>query len=164
MKITFLYLFLLPALLSGEDYFSAKMRPSDLWEIRVDIDGDGITDRIVSEPVGEFGTMGGSWDVFLGLKEGGFRRVGEICAHPLALRIERSGDSIRLWVYLKINGSKGSLGYYALKNGTIGPLQKIEFFPGATDLCASMYDILFSPEKRCIASKKTSSQALEPTR
>jgi hypothetical protein len=156
MKSAFLALVMVAPVLAGEADYTVKMAPTDRWEIRVDIDHDGIVDTIVSEPVGGFGTMGGSWDVYLGRKDGGFQRVGEIWAHPLALRIERQGDQIRFWVYLKSGGSTGSLGYFTLQKGAIGPLQKIEIFPGdgGTTLGNSLYQAIFSPEARCVATKK----------
>ncbi len=130
--------------------------PDEYLEINADIDGDGIADRLVSEPIRDFGTAGGRWHVFIGKKEVGLTAIGEIFAHPLALRSEKLFDSVRLWVYLKDSGSAGSLGFYPLKDGRIGDLRSIEISPGdgGSDLGRAIYDAAFPAALRFTAIKK----------
>jgi hypothetical protein len=145
----------------------AQTAPSadEYLEITADLDGNGIPDRLMSEPTRDFGMSGGSWEVFLGKKEGGFVFAGRIYAHPLALRVERLSDSVRLWVYLRSSGSSGILGYYELKDGRVGDLTKIEISPGdgGTDLGRTLYESVFPTAKRLMTVKKRPYQAPEPT-
>jgi hypothetical protein len=133
-------------------------------EIDADIDGDGIADRLVSEPIRDFGNAGGHWEVFLGKNEG-LVSAGSIFAHPLALRTEKLFDSVRIWVYSRASGSSGGLGFYVLKDGRISDLKMIDISPGdgGTDLGRTIYDTVFPPEKRFITNKKTPNQALQTT-
>lgn len=130
--------------------------PEYQLEIWADLDGDGVQDHLVSEPVRDFGQSGGSWEVFLGRKEGGFALAGTIYAHPLALRVERGWDSTRLWIYLKSSGSSGGLGYYTLKAGAITGPKEIEIFPGdgGTDLGNALMELVFAKNERLVAKKK----------
>lgn len=125
-------------------------------EIDADIDGDGIADRLVSEPISNFGSAGGNWEVFLGTKEG-LVGVGKVFAHPLALRTEKLSDSVRIWVYLKNGGSSGRLGFYVLKEAKISDLTTIDISPGdgGTDLGRIIYASIFPTAGRLIAAKKT---------
>src|SRR5688572_20249794 len=125
---------------------------NEYLEIEADIDGDGIRDRLVSEPIRDFGTAGGHWGILLGKKEGGFVSVGRIFAHPLALRVEKLFDSTRLWVYVRDSGSSGGLGFYVLKEGRISDLRMIDVSPGdgGTDLGRAVYDTVFPATKRFI--------------
>ncbi len=131
-------------------------------EINADIDGDGIADRLVSEPIRDFGNAGGHWEVFLGKKEG-LVSVGSIFAHPLALRTEKLFDSVRIWVYSRASGSSGGLGFYVLKEGRLSDLKMIDISPGdgGTDLGRAIYDTVFPPAKRFIPIKKAPDHALQ---
>ena len=142
----------------------AAVPSNEFLEINADIDGDGILDRLISEPIRDFGAAGGRWQVLLGKKEGGFVSVGSIFAHPLALRVEKLFDSLRLWVYLKDSGSSGGLGFYVLKEGRISDLKMIDISPGdgGTDLGRSLYSTVFPDELRFTTTKKRPSQS-KPT-
>lgn len=133
-------------------------------EIDTDIDDDGVRDRLVSEPIRDFGTPGGHWNVFLGKKEG-FVSVGRIFAHPLALRTEKLSDSVRIWVYLRDSSSSGGLGFYVLKEGRISDLKMIGISPGdgGTDLGRAVYETVFPSTKRFIAIKKRPIEAGKST-
>jgi hypothetical protein len=135
--------------------------PSDEYlEIDADIDGDGILDRLTSEPIRDFGTDGGHWRVLLGKREGGFVSVGSIFAHPFALRVEKLFDSERLWVYLRDSSSSGGLGFYVLKEGRICDLKMIEISPGdgGIDLGRSLYSTVFPAATRFTSTKKRPNQ------
>lgn len=130
-------------------------------EINADIDGDGIADRLVSEPISDFGSAGGNWEVFLGKKEG-LVSAGSLFAHPMALRTEKLLDYVRIWVYLKSSGSSGALGFYALKEGRISDLKMIVISPGdgGTDLGRAIYATIFPPAERFKTINKTAASRL----
>ena len=149
---------LLLILSCGLPLVGAEISPSvdEYLEINADLNGDGITDRLVSEPIRAFGNSGGNWEVFLGNKKG-LVSVGHIFAHPLALRMEQNGDSVKIWVYLRGGAASGAFGFYVLKEGRISDLKTIEISPGdgGTDLGRALYATVFPSEKRFTTIKKT---------
>lgn len=130
----------------------------EYYEITADIDGDGIADRLTSEPIRSFGSAGGRWQVLLGTGGGGFVAVGMIFADPRALRAEQASDFVRLWVYSKSSGTSGLLGYYVLKDGRVGDFKAVEISPGdgGTEIGRSIYDAVFPVSQRYAVVRKKS--------
>lgn len=138
----------------------------------IDLDGDGVNDVLLSGGPEEFGAMGGPWTVLL-RRENGFKKVGEIFAHPAAISFEQdqsriSGDSetlryTRIWVYLKSSGRAGAFGYFRVGEVTVDELQKLEIYPGdgGTTLGNAIYQAAFreSPIPFRVERSKTSAAA-----
>ena len=100
---------------------TGKVKYVERSRIIVDLDGDGTNDMLLSGGPEEFGTMGGPWAVYLN-RDGDYKRIGEVWAHPRAVAFEpdqariqtdpKSHRFARVWVYLKASGSAGSFGYF----------------------------------------------------
>ncbi len=128
--------------------FSERMR------ILADLDGDGVEDMLLSGGPEASGKMGLAWTVYL-KRDGDFRAIGGVWAHPMAIAIEPDQDRdqadakvrrfARIWVYLRSSGRNGSYGYYRLGNESVDELKAIEIYPGdgGTDLGRSIYEATF---------------------
>ncbi|RYD34990.1 MAG: hypothetical protein EOP87_08150 [Verrucomicrobiaceae bacterium] len=128
---------------------------SERDRIIVDLDGDGAEDILLSGGPDEFGTMGGPWAVYL-QRDGDYKQVGEIWAHPQAISFEPDPSRIRVdpktsrfakvWVYLKSGGSSGSLGYFRVGKESVDEMESIEINPGdgGTDIGRSTYQAAFT--------------------
>jgi len=144
--------------LSGEDPSSLAAADAstgtgyaERWRVVVDLDGDGKDDLLLSEPAELFGTMGGEWEVYL-FRDGDYRKVGALTAHPRALSFERDHDRTqrdakdryyaRVWVYLRGGGSEGGLGYYRVGEQAVAGERGVTIYPGdgGTDLGRAVYD------------------------
>lgn len=139
------------------------------FRIAVDLDGDGTKDLILSDGPQTFGTMGGSWTIYLS-RNGSFEKVGNITAHAKAISIEPDQDRIvkdsekvrfaRIWVYLRGSGRAGSFGYFRVGEKAVDDLQRIELYPGdaGTSLGRDVYEATFknSPIPFTVESSNTS--------
>jgi hypothetical protein len=79
----------------NEDFFAHQPDRTDLLRMRLDADGDGRPDVLVSES-SMFGIGAGPWLLFRRLPTKGYRYLGEIFAGPGALRAERVGGASEL--------------------------------------------------------------------
>jgi hypothetical protein len=137
----------------------------------VDLDGDGLSDMLLSGGPAEFGTMGGPWTVLL-RREEGFVKAGEVFAHPAAISFEEDQSRIsdelnkrrfaRIWIYLKSSGRAGSFGYHRVGESIVDELQKVEIYPGdgGTTLGNAIYEAAFreSPIPFQIERSRTSEE------
>ncbi len=122
--------------------------------ILVDLDGDEKDDLLLSGGPESFGTMGGPWTVYL-RRDGDYREVGEVWAHPKAIAFEPDHARIssdpeshrfaRIWVYLRSSGREGSFGYYRVGKESVDEKKAIEIYPGdgGTDLGRALYQAAF---------------------
>lgn len=120
----------------------------------MDLDGDGTNDMLLSGSPDEFGAMGGPWRVHLN-RDGNFKRIGEIWAHPQAIAFEPDQARVhtdpktyrfaRVWVYLKTSGSAGAFGYFRVGNDSVDKMDSIEIYPGdsGTDIGKTVYEAAF---------------------
>jgi len=142
-----------PSLKAFEDP-TEEAKYAERYRVLVDLDGDGVEDMLLSGSPDEFGTMGGSWTVYLN-RESDFVEVGEIWAHPMAIAFEPDQARIhndpkihrfaRIWVYLKSSGSSGGLGYYRVGRESVDKMGGIEIYPGdgGTALGNAIYEATF---------------------
>ncbi len=102
--------------------------------ILVDLDGDGTTDTLLSNPASA-GNSGVDWSVYLH-RQGDFRRIGNLWAHPQAISFERipgeshTGILARVWVYVRGGAGEGSFGYCLVKEDSVEELKAIRIYPG----------------------------------
>lgn len=102
--------------------------------ILVDLDGDGAKDMLLSNP-NTAGSSGVDWSVFL-KREGEFRSIGHLWAHPKAISFERipgeshKGILARVWVYLRAGAGAGAFGYLPVNEGSVGKMEDIRIYPG----------------------------------
>jgi len=133
----------------------AEHDPSQFLEryrIEADLDGDGWDDRLLSAPIGQFGNSGGQWTVLLH-RDGGYREVGEISAHPLAISLEPDPDRIlvraedrfhaRIWIYLRGGASQGVLGYHRVGEAGVADLVGIDLDMGEGRVGLPVYEAVF---------------------
>ncbi len=132
----------------------AKVPYVERYRILVDLDDDGAKDLLLSGPIGQFGTMGGLWEVYFN-RDGNYQLIGEIWAHPLAIAFEpdqsrfqsqsMSHRFTRIWVYLKSSGSAGAFGYYRVGRDTVDEMTTIEIYPGdgGTEIGRAIYQAAF---------------------
>lgn len=76
----------------------------------VDLNKDGHEDVLISAPLSEFGTGGGSFWMYL-WTNGNYRCIGEFGSHPGAIRVEdepRNGDR-RIWTWWHCSGTSGTI-------------------------------------------------------
>ncbi|MGD9419110.1 MAG: hypothetical protein Q7R22_009215 [Verrucomicrobiota bacterium JB025] len=133
---------------------TGKAKYAERSRIIVDLDGDGMNDMLLSGSPDEFGTMGGPWAVHLN-RDGDYKRIGEVWAHPLAISFEpdqarihtdpKSHRFARVWVYLKSSGSAGSFGYFRVGKDSVDEMSSIEIYPGdgGTDIGRAVYEAAF---------------------
>jgi hypothetical protein len=127
-------------------------RFAERYRIEADLDGDGREDRLLSEPIGQFGKSGGRWTVFL-WRDGGYREIGELAAHPGAVALEPDPERIlvraedrshaRVWVYLRGGAGQGILGYHRIGETAVGDLEGVEIGTGEDRLGGSLYEAAF---------------------
>ena len=125
------------------------------WRLQVDLDDDGDEDLLLSEPTVLFGTMGGTWTVYLNDKTT-YREIGILSAHPRVISLEPDKERflkepsrrfyVRAWVYLKSSGSEGAFGYYRIGFDSVSDFQGVDLYPGdgGTDLGRAVYEAAFS--------------------
>lgn len=133
---------------------TGKAKYAERYRIIVDLDDDGANDMLLSGSPDEFGTMGGPWAVYLN-RDGDYKRIGEVWAHPLAISFEPDQARIhndpkthrfaRVWVYLKAGGSAGSFGYFRVGRDSVDDMTSIEIYPGdgGTDIGRAVYEAAF---------------------
>lgn len=124
------------------------------YRILVDLDGDGVDDMLLSGSPDEFGRASGPWAVYLN-RAGDFAEVGEIWAHPMAIAFEPDHARIhnnpkerwfaRIWVYMRLSGRAGVLGYYRVGADTVGEMVGSEIYPGdgGTAMGNAQYEATF---------------------
>ncbi|MBK1884497.1 hypothetical protein JIN85_18925 [Luteolibacter pohnpeiensis] len=118
---------------------TGKAKYAERSRIIVDLDGDGVMDLLLSGSPDTFGTMGGPWTVHLN-RDGDYKRIGEVWAHPLAIAFEPDQARIqsdpetrrytRIWVYLRAGGSRGSFGYFRVGENSVDDMASIEIYLG----------------------------------
>ena len=91
-------LLILPELVFATDPSASPVRDplneakyGERYRVIADIDGDGVDDMLLSQPIRLFGKSHGFWDVYL-VRNGKHVRAGHIYAHPLAISIESDKD------------------------------------------------------------------------
>ncbi|WP_411846883.1 hypothetical protein AAFN60_05075 [Roseibacillus persicicus] len=133
---------------------TGQSKYSERYRIIVDLDSDGVDDMLLSGSPIEFGAMGGPWTVHLN-REGDFKPIGEIWAHPKAISFEPDQARLlsdakehrfaRVWVYLKSSGSEGSFGYFRIGKSSVDEMASLEIYPGdgGTEVGRSLYEAAF---------------------
>jgi hypothetical protein len=100
------------------------------YRVLGDFNGDGLRDFALSQSLSLFGNGGGPFDVYLADSRGGFRRIGETSCFPSGMVVEEYWRFNRLWVFRKMGGSEGYLGYHEIRDSTMTEFRSIEVFPG----------------------------------
>lgn len=103
---------------------------AERYRILADFNGDGIMDMAVSVPVNLFGNSGGHFTVYLQNEEGRFRKLGQFFGHPMALALERVGEKVRLWTYVRIGGWIGQIGFYEVNEDGLSDYRGVTIHPG----------------------------------
>ena len=128
--------------LENEGQFAERFR------LLADFDRDGVMDMAVSQPIEDFGRMGGAFEVFLASAEGDWTMVGVFFAHPKAISLEssRKKGRTRLWTYLRGGGNYGGLGFFEISRKGVAEFEGIEITPGdgGTTTGNAMYDAVFA--------------------
>lgn len=101
------------------------------FRFRADFNYDGVSDVAVSSDRREFGKMGGNFAIYLGIRNGKWRYVGGIDAHPLAVHLEKlhEGEGI-LRVYLRSSGSAGGILRYSISLRGVKEIGSKQIHPG----------------------------------
>ena len=133
----------------------------DYYEISADLNGDGINDYMISDPVHTFGNAGGRFHIHLGVTAGGSTNVGWIFMHPLAanLTISEPGKGT-LAVYVR-GGQSGNLVTYSVTMHGIEEITSIPLSPNASGIREDqeLYERHFGPEVRLKAIKRNPQHA-----
>jgi len=119
--------------------------PGERYRIRTDVDGDGIPDLILSDPLRLFGNGGGGWEVFLGKPDDTFSSAGRISAQVGFIRVERKDETSRMWVWFPGGAWVGALGYYEIRDGRIQPFASLTIYAGdgGTELGNAVFHAVF---------------------
>lgn len=124
------------------------------WRVLADLDGDGVQDMMLSGCAATFGNAGGSWTVYLS-RNGEFKRVGDLFAHPGAIAFEpdqgRYKDDVaerryaRIWTFHHGSASSGMLGYFRVGEHAVDDFRGLEIYggDGGTDLGNALYKATF---------------------
>ncbi len=128
--------------LTDSSVFAERLR------LLADFDRDGLVDMALSEPVEDFGRMGGIFEVYVVSTEGAWSLVGVLIAHPKAISLEssRKPAHTRLWTYLRGGGSFGGLGFFEISRQRVADFEGIEITPGdgGTSTGNAMYQAVFA--------------------
>ncbi|MEN8254847.1 MAG: hypothetical protein ABFR33_05185 [Verrucomicrobiota bacterium] len=100
------------------------------YRVIADFDGDGHEDLALSQSLSLFGNGGGPMDIYLGDQRGGYTKIGSTTCFPRNMAIERHHPHNRLWVYWKMGGAEGYLGYHEIREQKMTEFRSIEVFPG----------------------------------
>ena len=103
---------------------------AERYRILADFNGNGIMDMALSCSVSLFGNAGGQFTVYIQNEDGRFRRLGEFFGHPMALALERVGEKVRLWTYVRGGGWIGQIGFYDVKEDGLSDYHGITIHPG----------------------------------
>lgn len=113
----------------------------------------------LSEPIGDFGRMGGVFEIYLALGGNEWRLVGIVIAHPKAISLEtsRKGGHTRLWTYLRGGGNFGGLGFFEISRTQVAEFQGIEITPGdgGTSTGNAMYQAVFARSELPVKFEKS---------
>lgn len=115
--------------------------------IVVDLDGDGEKDMLLSNPR-TAGNSGLSWDVYLH-RDGDYRQIGELWAHPKAISFEKvpgeshEGVLARVWVYHHGGAGAGSFGFYRVKKDSVDKLSALNIYPDNEGIGEKLYKATF---------------------
>tara|TARA_R110002096_G_scaffold273422_3_gene467229 strand:- start:20336 stop:20938 length:603 start_codon:yes stop_codon:yes gene_type:complete len=124
-----------------------------------DFNRDGREDMALSEPVEDFGRMGGVFEIYLALEEGEWRLIGIVIAHPKAISLEssRKKGQTRLWTYLRGGGNFGGLGFFEIARDHVEDFEGIEITPGdgGTSTGNAMYQAVFARSEIPIKFEKS---------
>ena len=82
------------------------------WRVVTDLNGDGIDDLILSEPMRYFGTGGGCWDAYYNVSNRLWRRVGDVGMKPWAFTMDKMWNEVDLWYHWHSSACEGSIGYH----------------------------------------------------
>lgn len=115
------------------------------YRIMVDFDFDGHDDMLLSEPMADFGTGGGCWEVYH-WTNGTYQAIGNVGMHYAAWSFEKNpeGDEgLRLWYYWHSNCCSGMLGYYLISEKGVRDKKEQRFFvvmdSGERDVASQLY-------------------------
>ncbi len=103
---------------------------AERYRILADINGDGIMDMALSCSISLFGNAGGHFTVYIQNEDGRFRRLGEFFGHPMALALERVGEKVRLWTYVRGGGWLGKIGYHEVTEEGLSGYHGVVIHPG----------------------------------
>lgn len=137
-----------------EQDITGQKKYVERWRVLADLDGDGVEDMILSGNPSMFGNGGGGWDVYLN-RDGEFKRIGRIGAHPKAISIEADQDRfkdnidkrryVRIWTFWHSSCASGALGYCRVGEKSVDEFCGLEIYPGdsGTSLGNEVYDAVF---------------------
>jgi hypothetical protein len=97
---------------------------SSRYRFRVDLNGDGLEDLLFSVPAREFGTGGGTYDVYLQQKSGLYLKIGAIVGHPMAVTFRKDRHKGLLASYSHGSASGGVLFHYTVEDEDIRMLNE----------------------------------------
>lgn len=117
--------------------------------IVADFDRDGKMDMALSEPLENFGRMGGMFEVYICGKDGAWNLVGDLLLHQKAVSLESVPTrprSTKLWSYLRGGSGYGGLGYYEISTKGVKEFQSLEISAGdaGTSTGNAIYDAVFA--------------------
>lgn len=85
------------------------------WRLMADLNFDGIPDLLISDEKRSFGNGGGNWNVYLGTRDGRWKFIGTLSAHPMAMNLQkRSLGQGLLTAYWHEGASAGDLLRYLI--------------------------------------------------
>ncbi len=119
---------------------------AERYRILADFNGNGIMDMALSCSVSLFGNAGGQFTVYIQNEDGRFRRLGQFFGNPMALALERVGENIRLWTYVRGGGWIGQIGFYKVKEDGLSEYHGVTIHPGdsGTKMGRAIYEAVMT--------------------
>ena len=100
------------------------------FRMLADFNADGIQDMALSCDTSLFGNAGGHFILYLGNASGKYIKYGGFFAHTMAVSLEKIGENVRLWTYVRGGGWVGKIGYYEVQTDKLSEYHSITIHPG----------------------------------
>jgi hypothetical protein len=121
----------------------------------LDLNGDGINDLLLSTSVSDGGTGGLIYNLYLGVRQGRFKKLDQFLAGGFAVEVH--GETKRLWSYSHMSSQSGTIQYwYFDRKGDFQKSQPLLIHPGdgGSEVGNAIYASIFN-DKTMVKTKKT---------
>ncbi len=115
------------------------------FRLIADFNGDGIPDLALSSDTSEFGNAGGVFTLYLQNERGLYREHGQFRTNPETVSLERIGPKVRLWLFHRLGGWIGQIGFHEGGEDGLSDFRGITIHPGdsGTPMGRAMAEAVF---------------------
>ena len=120
-------------------------RSGEQARLLADFNADGIQDMAVCLDRSLLDNAGGQFTLYLRNSKGRYRKHGEFFAHPMALFLEKIGETVRLWTYYETGESTraGEIGYRDILKDELSEYSSITIDPHRSRMGSAISELVF---------------------